>query len=119
MTLEWSPDSCECILELSDDISTLEDWVQKCFIHKGFADPDLLDEVKTHCSGFNNRFGPITIDEADIVAFWASGLRTMREWAVANGKGTVIAALNQIDNLRDDRRNERSRIRGLGPPVKP
>lgn len=116
MTLEWSPDSCECILETSDDIGTLEDWVQKCHIHKGFANPDLLAEVKTHCSGFNNRFGPISISQADKDEFNASGFDSMKEWAQANGKGLVIAALNQLDILRDDKRNERSRIKGLGPP---
>ncbi len=118
MTIEWSPDSCECILEVSDDIGTLEDWVQKCHIHKGFANPDLLAEVKTHCSGLNNRFGQLTISEADIQEFRASSFDKMRDWALAQVpvKGTVIAVLNQIDILRDDKRNERSRIKGLGPP---
>ena len=117
MTIEWSPDSCECILELSADLATLEDWAQKCHIHKGFANPDLLAEVKTHCSGFNNRFGQLSISEADIQEFRLSGFEKMIDWAQATpGKGTVIAVLNQIDILRDDKRNERSRIKGLGPP---
>ncbi len=118
MTQEWLPDSCECILELTDDISTLEDWVQKCFIHKGETDANLLGVVKAHCSGLNNRFGLITISEADIQEFRNSGFEKMIDWAQANGKGLVIAALSKIDSLRDDRRNERSRIRGLGPPDK-
>ncbi len=54
-TKQFAPDTCQCILEVTFGPGiavTFVDFIQKCFIHKGFNGQTLAQEVANHNRGF-------------------------------------------------------------------
>ncbi len=51
--LQWSPDSCQCILELDMPDKTLIRTIQKCQLHKDKIDSEILSTVHTHNKSYN------------------------------------------------------------------
>ncbi len=48
MTQRYRPDTCPCVLLLSDDSSTFVDWEVKCDLHKALNDQALVNAVAAH-----------------------------------------------------------------------
>ena len=52
MTIQYTPDTCQCIILMNHDGITFENWVQKCFIHKDADGQKLMDDIFTHNKTF-------------------------------------------------------------------
>ncbi len=56
MTIIWSPDTCDCILEIDASENNV-DWIQKCDLHKALNDQAWIDAVVTHNLTFQISIG--------------------------------------------------------------
>jgi hypothetical protein len=63
LTIRYTPDTCDCIIDLSHDTITIEEWVQKCQMHKDFDGKKLKDKVFDH----NKSIGVVTSDNPTLV----------------------------------------------------
>ncbi len=88
MTQRYRPDTCPCVLLLSDDSSTFVDWEVKCDLHKALNDQALVNAVAAH----NKSIGPLA----------------------QNSNPTPT----QVQDSHDLKVAERIRVVALGPVVK-
>ena len=69
MTFEFAYDSCDCILEFSDNSlsnvqSNLSRAVRKCKLHQNIPDAAIAAVVLAHNRGFNSLFGSVNLTPA-------------------------------------------------------
>lgn len=114
---EWSPDTCDCIVEVDIANMNYVCWTQKCFIHKGLSEQPLIDAIMTHNKSFNNAYGPINILQSDLIAA-KNADQDIRLYAEQNNLATLIATLDTIDAIKQDKINEKARINDLGDPIR-
>jgi len=88
---KWKPDTCDCIVEF-DNNQVLERIFQKCQLHKDIPTKDLLETLLTHNRGFNLKHGVIDVKLAINKSF--------------------------VDEIIQDKKNELSRVKAMGKPIK-
>jgi hypothetical protein len=86
--VQWSPDSCECILIYDAAGTSLIHARRRCAIHKAQPLNALLTVVLAHNRALNNKFGNSELTQ------------------------------EQIDEMANDKANERARVKAIGPPDK-
>jgi len=52
MTIRWTPDTCNCIVDLEQGTTKYVDWVQKCEGHKDLDGQKLVDGIIKQCKKF-------------------------------------------------------------------
>lgn len=52
MTIRWTPDTCNCIVDLEQGTTKYVDWVQKCLVHKDLNGQKLVDGIINQCKKF-------------------------------------------------------------------
>jgi len=82
-TTRWAPDSCLCIL-IYDSLGNFTHTQRRCRHHGALTGQPLVDAVRAHNSGFNERFGNKELTEIE------------------------------EETIATDRRVEKTRITGLG-----
>lgn len=82
MTIRWSSDSCDCIIDMETGTTNFEGWVQKCNLHKALTGQALLDGAATH----NRTFQILEADQDDAVK------RNTNTVSKRTEKASIIAA---------------------------
>jgi len=80
LTIRWTLDTCDCIIDLDMPNETFVAWVQVCQLHKDFNGQSLLNEVLAHNRTFDDRSENLTEEQKD----QRNSLRTTEKQRIRN-----------------------------------
>ena len=120
--MKWTPDTCECIINLNQDGQgnmIYESADQKCALHKDLDGQVFLDAVASHNHSFMvifsipEPFNALPIDLAETIAKCIKVADTNKKIL-----DDVVFEVAKYNNNQIDKENEVNRVKGLGRPVK-
>jgi len=126
MATRWKPDTCECMIEYDGQPTgdpVFVATIQRCQFapHKNARGQAHLTVLLAHNRGFNRKF---PIPQVTMPADWQNELDirgigvNQRALALSLNRTDVIAVLDKMEEISNDKIAEHARIRALGPPTR-